>query len=88
MASHSAVHSTNTSGTTTAITAEQNAFTITDGADGKIRITATTAAELTGGLGVYLREFCGMTVGWASRAIFICKQRRECEPLCEPLCEP
>ena len=25
---------------------------------------ATTAAELTGGLGVYLREHCGMTVGW------------------------
>ena len=41
-----------------------NAFTISDATGGKTRITGTTAAELTGGLGVYLREHCGMTVGW------------------------
>jgi hypothetical protein len=40
-----------------------NCFTLAD--DGsKIAITGTTASEITGGLGVYLREYCGMTVGW------------------------
>jgi alpha-N-acetylglucosaminidase len=40
-----------------------NCFTLTD--DGsKIAITGTTASEITGGVGVYLREYCGMTVGW------------------------
>ena len=44
----------------------KNAFTISDTRDGRrIRITGTTASELTGGLGVYLREHCGMTIGWA-----------------------
>jgi hypothetical protein len=28
-------------------------------------ITGTSASELTGGLGVYLREHCQMTFGWA-----------------------
>jgi hypothetical protein len=41
----------------------KNCFTLAD--DGsKISITGTTASELTGGLGVYLREYCGMTIGW------------------------
>eukprot|EP00040_Diaphanoeca_grandis_P017313 m.90087 g.90087 ORF g.90087 m.90087 type:complete len:978 (+) comp26364_c0_seq1:96-3029(+) len=44
--------------------APANGFTLKDGADGKIVITATTASELTGGLGIYLREFCNITVGW------------------------
>ena len=40
-------------------------FTLADGAGGKkTTITGTTASELTGGLGVYLREYCGMTIGW------------------------
>ena len=30
-----------------------------------IAISGTSAAELTGGIGVYLREYCGMTYGWA-----------------------
>ena len=42
----------------------KNAFTISDVTGGRTRITGTTASELTGGLGVYLREHCGMTVGW------------------------
>ena len=42
----------------------KNAFTISDVAGGRTRITGTTASELTGGLGVYLREYCGMTLGW------------------------
>ena len=42
----------------------KNAFTISDTRDGRIKITGTTASELTGGLGVYLREHCGMTIGW------------------------
>eukprot|EP00035_Acanthoeca_spectabilis_P021929 m.440986 g.440986 ORF g.440986 m.440986 type:complete len:917 (-) comp18600_c0_seq1:173-2923(-) len=42
----------------------KNGFTLSDTADGRVRVTGTTASELTGGLGVYLREFCGMTVGW------------------------
>ena len=41
-----------------------NCFTLRDGPSGKTEITGTTASELTGGLGVYLREHCGMTVGW------------------------
>ena len=43
---------------------KNNCFTLADGADGKIVVTGSTASELTGGLGVYLREYCGMTIGW------------------------
>ena len=39
-------------------------FTLADGAGGKVKITGTSASEISGGLGVYLRERCGMTVGW------------------------
>ena len=40
-------------------------FTIADSSNGtKLVITATSASELTGGLGVYLREHCHMTIGW------------------------
>ena len=35
----------------------KNSFTISDAEGGKTRITGTTASELTGGLGVYLREY-------------------------------
>lgn len=38
-------------------------FTISDEGS-KTRIEATTASELTMGLGVYFREFCNMTIGW------------------------
>ena len=44
-----------------------NCFTLADSSDGdgaQTVITGTTASELTGGLGVYLREYCGMTIGW------------------------
>ena len=44
-----------------------NCFTLADGtgdAAGKVVVTGTTASEVTGGLGVYLREHCGMTFGW------------------------
>ena len=44
--------------------AASNCFTLADGEDGRIKITGTTASELTGGLGVYLREYCGLTFGW------------------------
>ena len=40
-------------------------FTLADGADGKIEIAGTSASELTGAIGVYLREYCNMTMGWA-----------------------
>ena len=42
-------------------------FTLADGSGdgaGRTVITGTSAAELTGGLGVYLREHCQMTFGW------------------------
>ena len=42
----------------------KKSFTIADIAGDRIQITGTTASELTGGLGVYLREHCGMTIGW------------------------
>jgi hypothetical protein len=38
-------------------------FTLAD--DGTTtKITGTSASELTGGIGVYLREYCNMTIGW------------------------
>ena len=40
-------------------------FTLADGSGGRTKITGTTASEITGGVGVYLREHCGMTIGWA-----------------------
>ena len=40
-------------------------FTLADGAGGKtIKVTGTSASELTGGVGAYLREYCNMTIGW------------------------
>eukprot|EP01052_Picozoa_sp_SAG31_P026065 SAG31_NODE_2335_length_5925_cov_3.925506_4_plen_229_part_00 len=40
-------------------------FTLLDGAGGETtKITGTSASELTGGIGYYLREYCNMTVGW------------------------
>ena len=41
-------------------------FTIADATTSgdKISISGTSASEITGGIGVYLREFCGMTIGW------------------------
>ena len=39
-------------------------FTLADGAGGKTKITGTSASEITGGIGVYLREHCNMTIGW------------------------
>ena len=38
--------------------------TLSDGAAGKIKVTGTSASELTGGVGIYLREFVNMTIGW------------------------
>lgn len=38
--------------------------TLSDGATGKIKVTGTSASELTGGVGIYLREFVNMTIGW------------------------
>jgi hypothetical protein len=35
-----------------------------DAADGTLKLTGTTAAELTYGIGHYLREYCNMTVGY------------------------
>jgi hypothetical protein len=39
-------------------------FTLADSASGLVSVTGSTASELTGGIGVYLREYCGMTFGW------------------------
>lgn len=38
-------------------------FSMSDAAD-QVSIAATTASELTGAIGVYLRELCNMTIGW------------------------
>ena len=46
------------------IPAGKACFSLSDGPAGRTKITGTSASELTGGLGVYLREHCGMTVGW------------------------
>ena len=43
----------------------QACFALADGAGGKTtKITGTSASELTGGLGHYLRDNCSMTIGW------------------------
>ena len=39
-------------------------FTLADGAGAKTQIGGTSASELTAGIGVYLREYCNMTIGW------------------------
>jgi hypothetical protein len=37
---------------------------LSDLPDGRLSVAGTTVAEVTAGLGYYLREVCGMTVGW------------------------
>jgi Alpha-N-acetylglucosaminidase (NAGLU) N-terminal domain len=39
-------------------------FQLEDSVDGLIRITGTTANELSAGVGWYLRHYCNMTIGW------------------------
>ena len=39
-------------------------FTLSDGPSGTIAIAGTSASELTAAIGIYLREYCNMTVGW------------------------
>lgn len=42
-----------------------NCFELADSSDGlKTVVTGTTASEVAAGVGVYLREWCGMTIGW------------------------
>jgi len=45
--------------------AGNSCFQMTDGSNGQINIIGTTAAELTAAIGVYFREVCNMTIGWA-----------------------
>ena len=39
-------------------------FSLADGADGVVKLSATGAAELASGVGYYLRNYCNMTIGW------------------------
>lgn len=39
-------------------------FQLRDTSDGRLSVTATTASELSAGVGWYLRMFCNMTIGW------------------------
>lgn len=41
-------------------------FTLQDGEDEQVKITASTASELGAGVGWYLRHYCNMTLGWPS----------------------
>ena len=41
-----------------------NCFVLSDGGGGRVRVQGSTASELTAGIGVYLREWAGITVGW------------------------
>jgi hypothetical protein len=43
--------------------AEPPCFVLTDDGD-KVKVTATGAAELASGIGVYFRERCNMVIGW------------------------
>jgi hypothetical protein len=44
--------------------ANTGCFVLSDAPDGRVSIVATSASELTYGIGVYLRDKCGMTIGW------------------------
>ena len=52
-----------------------NCFELADSFDGlKTVVTGTTASEVAAGVGLYLREWCGMTIGWTrggGRHVFI-----------------
>lgn len=37
-------------------------FSLSDGPSGMVLVSATSASELTGGIGVYLREWCNLTM--------------------------
>lgn len=52
------------SGTCEGIPAGKACFTLADTPQGKISVAGTSASEISGGIGVYLREYCGMTIGW------------------------
>jgi alpha-N-acetylglucosaminidase len=39
-------------------------FLLSDGADGKVHVTGTSASELSAGVGTYLMEFGQLTFGW------------------------
>jgi len=39
-------------------------FQLQDADDGRLLVTATSASELSAGIGWYLRHFCNMTIGW------------------------
>ena len=39
-------------------------FTLADGGGETTKVTGTSASELTGEIGAYLREYCNMTIGW------------------------
>ena len=39
-------------------------FSLKDNTDGTISIDGSSASELSAGVGVYLREYCNMTIGW------------------------
>ena len=39
-------------------------FSLRDNSDGTLGISGSSASELSAGVGVYLREYCNMTIGW------------------------
>lgn len=46
------------------VSADNGCFTLSDGPGATVAITGTSAAELTAGLGLYLREWANLTIGW------------------------
>ena len=46
------------------VAAGKPCFTLSDGPGGVVSVDATSVSELTAGLGVYLREVAGLTLGW------------------------
>jgi hypothetical protein len=46
------------------VDAATGCFTLADGPGATITIAGTSAAELTAGLGLYLREWANLTIGW------------------------
>lgn len=39
-------------------------YTMETSADGKLKITGTSASELSAAVGYYFRQYCNMTIGW------------------------
>jgi hypothetical protein len=55
---------TGTLSSSKAVAPSSGCYRLADAPGGRISVVATSASELTAGLGSYFREDCNMTIGW------------------------